>query len=1256
MAEDKVDSESAQNGGEQADDAPKKTFGILAARFLQKGKSSPGSITGEFQALSVPEEKAIEIPEPRNRIPVDYDDEEIGEGSAYGIEVPMTESLYADIGLDDMVTFSDADADESPLSSYAAQIKDVPGFDLSSGETVQDTPDIVYEIDSGETPEISNGTSRFETETAEAQSSDGESEQQQDEIQEEQHAFEINPVDPEQDQDVLGIFEETSATQTEFSSAPETVETQGISLLSDQPDIDSATESLKVDTSTGEAVIPAYDLSTLDSIGVKDTAKTDTYDKSVLDQIASEKEINDKIFVSNEAQSTPERKGLLGKFAGKKDPRERPLIGQFVKKDAAAEPKPTKLQQIGLDTGTASTESNQSAPDDFDPIGSVLDQLIEDSDSDDIPYDPGALDQIGTTKPTYDPSALDQIGTTKPTYDPSTLDQIGATKPYDPSTLDQIGTSKPTYDPSALDQIGTAKPYDPSTLDQIGTTKPYDPSALDQIGTAKPYDPSTLDQIGTSSPPPAETEEKSTKGGLLGGKFGQRAKIFSAEKPKLGASLMKPSNDPGFDQKETGRFMVNSAETTEAFNIIAEGLTQQHAESVPEQHAESVPEQHLESVPNQQDEGLTGSFFSETKEEFVEEDSIPIIPGDEIGRLITDADTAYRMRQYKAAEPIFANVLEKLDTVGDDNDPLLVYCLDKMGDNLFELKKYKETLQLYRRLLILHEKVSSPDREMISTLYKIAKTSEALNLTGEADSMYKRAFRLGQQSLVPGDPLLAKVLEGYGTMLMRSEGAEPPSAEKPKSDETSGRHSALSADEIKMLNELNVKAEAEARASAESGTPIILSGSSLDDASVRESKASRAPLRESDGRAEKLRTSGAGQSGSVGAGSVWIRLVLFLVVVIGLVIWTINLRTDYSKPVVDAQGKYEKRVYKSLDGISTLTFVSQNAAVKDSFGKHYKYEYSSWNGTPADDLDVLSANVNSSNFVYEIPQGIKDADGLVYFDLHAPENVTCAKMLELGNKAQAYYKAKGKYPDGKELEKIVKALPYKNPFGGLANSITASSITWPANLDGQQVFIKSKFDTSLEDGGGWEGEPGAKAGQISAASSTQKQPVASVFYVHGRDRDGSFLSRADGKVLLLIYKNGIDVTPAAADLKNEKPSDIALPMRVTKASNPVSSLTVLATYLPIIGFLITSLVFFMQFTKSKDKSFKRYSNELFGVIWAPLMVILTGCTKLAATPYSSYFQIASIVVFIGGLAWLGYQTQKSKQKTKKKPPVEASSM
>jgi tetratricopeptide (TPR) repeat protein len=1191
LAEDKVDSEAAQNGGEEAaDDAPKRTFGILAARFLQKGKSSPGSITGEFQALAAPEQKATEIPEPKNRVPVEYDDDdEIGESSAYGMEVPLTESLYADIGLDDMVTFSDADLGTSPLSDYAEQIKDDPVFDLSASEPVEGTPDIVYEIDSGETPGITIGTGISGLESAEAPSSDDEPEHQEEQIQVKQQPFDTKEAEAEEYQHAPEVVEATNATPTatEFSYEPETVEAQEDNSSLDSLEIVEDTEPLEIDLSMSGTETPAYDLSTLDSIGVKDAASTDVPDKTTLDQIAAEKEINDKIFVSNEAQSTPERKGLLGKFAFKKDSTVRPSIGQFVKKVPVAESKSfdaTELDQIGVDKVAASAETSQTAPDVFDPIGSVLDQFADEPDSSD-------------------------------------------------SYSEQ----------SAEDQSGATKPFDPSELDQIGTAKPYDPGALDQIGTTKPYDASTLDQIGSASPPPAETEEKSTKGGLLGGKFGQKAKIFSAEKPKLG-SLMPPSNEPGFDQKETGRFMVSA--TNEAVNV-GEGLTQQPEESLSTQQDAGL---------SGQDEGLSGSFFNETKEEFVEEESIPVIPGDEVGRLITDADNAFRMKQYKAAEPIFASVLEKLDKAGDDNDPLLVYCLDKMGDNLFELKKYKETLQLYRRVLILHEKVSSPDRDMISTLYKIAKTSEALNLTGEADSMYKRAFRLGQQSLVPGDPLLAKVLEGYGTMLMRSEGAEPPSAEKPKSDEASGRHSALSADEIKILNELNVKAEAEARAAAESGTPIILSGNSLEDTSTRESKASRAPLRESDGRAEKLRASGTGQGGSVGAVSVWLRLGGFLVLVIGLIVLVLNLRTDYSKPFADTQGQYDGKVYKSLDGISTLTFVNEKAASKDSFGKHIKYDYKIWNGTPADDLEVLSAKVDGSNFVYEVPQGIKDADGFVYFDLHAPENMISAKMSDLGRKAQAYYKAKGKYPDGKELEKLVKSLPYKNPFGGDPDSITARGITWPIHLDGKQIFIKSEFDIGLEDGDGWAGEAGGKAGQISAASSNQKQPDASVFYVHGRDRHGSFLRRADGKVLLLIYKNGIDMTPSAADLKNEKSSEKPLPLRVTKVTNPVSTMTVLATYLPIVACLIASLLFLILFIQRKDKASQGYSIEPFGLIWAPLMVILTGCTKLATAPYSSYFQIASIVVFVGGLAWLGFQAQKSKPKTKKKPPVEASTM
>jgi len=36
-----------------------------------------------------------------------------------------------------------------------------------------------------------------------------------------------------------------------------------------------------------------------------------------------------------------------------------------------------------------------------------------------------------------------------------------------------------------------------------------------------------------------------------------------------------------------------------------------------------------------------------------------------------------------------------MDKIGDDTDPLLPYCLDKMSDNLFQMKKYKRVIAIF---------------------------------------------------------------------------------------------------------------------------------------------------------------------------------------------------------------------------------------------------------------------------------------------------------------------------------------------------------------------------------------------------------------------------------------------------------------------------------------------------------------------------------------------------------------------------------
>ncbi|CAN5654180.1 hypothetical protein BH10CYA1_BH10CYA1_15240 [soil metagenome] len=1171
MADDTVDEEPVQDRGEEDTDAPKKTFGILAARFLQKGKSSPGSTTGEFEALSLPNSTSSPESKVRNLHPIDDDDDDIREGSIHGVEVPLSESLYADIGLDEISTFDDSSTNNDL----------VPGIDSSEESAEGAAPDIVYDIDAAEPPVISFGSGVEEPP-----------------VQPDKHSYQTAEAEPAYQfgtdevaesgtapdyqygaEDVASAIEsteneyETEPAATAEVLPPDYAEPAYIEAKAEQhlieaesdteinaqpayePESEYAPEPAFEPQATYEPAVafeaepeveqtPAFDAAALDAIGAKAELEAASFDKNALDQIGSDNEINDKIFVTNETPPAPEKKGLLGKFAPKKESAVRPLIGGG-KKDATPEP----------------TGGN--------------------------PFDVAAVDQSGS------------------------------------------------------------KGFDAAALDSIGS-KGFDAGALDSIGT-KGFEKEALDSIGEPSTPAAE-KDKPKSGGLLGGKIGQKAKILGSEKAKLGGTI-PPATDPTFDQKETGRFMVNAPEGVDSISA-SDSLTTAQSEDF------SAPASDF-SAPADDDfappakEALSASFFDDAKEEYVEEENVPVIGSDEIGRLITDADNAYRVKQYKAAEPIFASVLEKLDKIGDDTDPLLPYCLDKMSDNLFQMKKYKESLQFFRRLLVLHTKISSADRDMISTLYKIAQTSEALNLTSEADSMYKRAFRLGQQSLVPGDPLLAKVLEGYGTMLMRSEGAEPPAAastaEKTAdqtADQTAAeKSSALSAEEIAMLNSLGASAD---RAASEA-SPIILSGGLTDQSSSK----ARIPLKETDERVDKARASSVGSN--TNAGNVWIRLGIFVAIISAFVLVTLNMNTDFSTHNVAHSKDFVKRVYKSLDGLSTFTIFSEDQASKDNFGKHFVYEYRGWAGTPHDDMEVISGQVGGDNFIYEVPQGIKDGSGFIFYDPHAPELSVTAKMHELGTRAQAYYKAKGKYPDGKEIEKLAKSVTYKNPFGEGVDSVTANSIAWPPNLDASQIFIKSRFDTSLEEGTPWEGEPQGKPGQISAASSSTKQPDASVFYVHGRDRSGNLITRADGKVFILIFKNGIEVTPGAADFKNEKPTPTPIQMRLSKTNNSINILTILLSYIPMILFAVLSVIFLGMANNDTDRS-RSWSLPRFGLIWSPSMVLLTGLAKFLPSPFSTIFLVLSIVAFIGGLAWLVLKFVKTSPKKSKKPPPEATAM
>ena len=362
---------------------------------------------------------------------------------------------------------------------------------------------------------------------------------------------------------------------------------------------------------------------------------------------------------------------------------------------------------------------------------------------------------------------------------------------------------------------------------------------------------------------------------------------------------------------------------------------------------------------------------------------------------------------------------------------------------------------------------------------------------------------------------------------------------------------------------------------------------------------------------------------------------IILIATLGGLYWLANdLHLDLSppKPVVPINdANYTHSVYKTTDKFLVLSFLPNATAVKDTYDTktqkmvQTKYRYKSWNDSTGDDIDVLLGKITLKNFVQEIPQGLRDQNGVIYFKADAPEQQTIEIMRELGSKANQYYSEHKRYPDGEALAELAK-IAYKNPFG--SENVVAHEIAWPADLEKGNMFSSSKFESGLENGNGWTGET-PKPGEISAASATAERKT-SIFLIHAWDRDGNFLRRADGKVFLLVLKNGKDVSPTAE--LSGTPSDQMPALRVATVVPDIPS--VFKSYLPIGVFLVLSMAFALTWLKRSMEHDYGSSPVPFGCGWAVSLLCLSLASKLAVPPISEYATTGVSAWFVLGLVIL----------------------
>jgi hypothetical protein len=299
-------------------------------------------------------------------------------------------------------------------------------------------------------------------------------------------------------------------------------------------------------------------------------------------------------------------------------------------------------------------------------------------------------------------------------------------------------------------------------------------------------------------------------------------------------------------------------------------------------------------------------------------------------------------------------------------------------------------------------------------------------------------------------------------------------------------------------------------------------------------------------------------------------------------------------------------------------------------------------------MEMFTGKIHDKDIGFKVEEGFKDPEGNLFYRTDAPENDVVIKMRDVGTKVQAYYKAHGKYPEGAELAKVAK-IEYKNPFVGGPEVITTNSIKWPKDMNAKQIFLLSPYDLKLESGSTWDGESSNRAGEISALSSHTTNPTASVCFVHGRDRHGELLKRADGKVLLLMYKNGLDVTPIATLLVIK--DNNLVPLRVTSDSIPPNILTSAVSYLIMLGFLISTIFFAVKhLIRLRTKGFASKPSLMRPIAsgWSFLMFILCLIPKFAPDNISDIVRLwVTPAVFVLGLIGMFVYMVVTKPKPRK---------
>lgn len=132
---------------------------------------------------------------------------------------------------------------------------------------------------------------------------------------------------------------------------------------------------------------------------------------------------------------------------------------------------------------------------------------------------------------------------------------------------------------------------------------------------------------------------------------------------------------------------------------------------------------------------------------------------------LREAEAKFKQGKYAEAEPLFLLGLVLLERTSPEDHPDVLSCMEKLGDTFYASEKFKDAQPVYRRLVGIREKSSQSILLTISAMFKLAKTHERLTQPDEAEELYRRAVKLGENTT---GPLYANLCDNFAAFLKRT--------------------------------------------------------------------------------------------------------------------------------------------------------------------------------------------------------------------------------------------------------------------------------------------------------------------------------------------------------------------------------------------------------------------------------------------------------------------------------------------------------